>query len=190
MFRERKDYNLGGKCKIARASQNFKKNCMDTLIDKGELIDFVNKSLHDQSFQIDEVSFDNKRVSLRFHLENKEKYQRIRSFCFFELIKIPIEEHVLQIQYASHFEIDDTEKIGSYGFNFMEFLSVGNKIVIHTIPSIKFIIYVSQFGLELEETKKVIKWKKHIVFTGMESGSFGNLKKGLEELKGKPKWQK
>lgn len=137
---------------------------MATLMDIRTQVYFVNNKLHDQSFNIKEVYYSNGVVTLQFHLKNRKKGQTIRSFRFFDLIKIPVSQHVLKIHYASNFELIDTEGIDCYGFNYLDFLPLKDLVVIHTIPSIKFNIHVSQFSLELKETERVKRWKKEIVF--------------------------
>lgn len=128
-------------------------NIYSNIAKLGQIVDFI----HDQSFDIDHVRFEDEILTIEFMKERTNK-EIIKGNIFLWKKSITLfEECILLIHNVKDYQIKDTEKIGIYDFNTIDYYTGENKIRINTSIPMDFEISISKFKIEIIETGVVIE---------------------------------
>lgn len=124
-------------------------------------INQIENMLHDQSFDIEDIVFKNSILSIKFKKKCVNK-KILKQFFFYKKIIIPYEKCFLNIYNVKDYKVIDSEKIGVYDFNSIDYLESKGKIIINTTIPIFFEIIVSKLEIEIVNTGIIIENKVKI----------------------------
>ena len=108
--------------------------------------------IHDQSFDIEDVHLKNHILSIKFKKKSSDKKSFKYNFFLFKKIIIPYEKCFLNIYNVTDYKLIDSEKIGIYDFNSIDYLESRGKIIINTTIPICFEINISKLEIEVVRT--------------------------------------
>ena len=107
--------------------------------------------IHDEFFELNEVNYDSKSstLSIPFEREVLEEGQIIKRLFFLRKTRTPKRVFVLNIRNVTSYEIEDTEQIGNYDFESIDFNENSSQIVIKTNIPLIFRVTVRRLEIEL-----------------------------------------
>jgi len=108
--------------------------------------------IHDQSFDIEDVHLKNHILSIKFKKKSSDKKRFKYNFFLLKKIIIPYEKCFLNIYNVIDYKLIDSEKIGIYDFNSIDYLESRGKIIINTTIPICFEINISKLEIEVVRT--------------------------------------
>jgi hypothetical protein len=113
----------------------------------------VNDLIHDSFFNVDDIVFDSQTsiLSFKFELPTLPSGLGLKVFIYSSKAS-PGVECVLKIHNVEKYSIDDTEKVGRYDFNIIEFDALARVVYIRTNIPIGIRILVSELEISLEVT--------------------------------------
>ena len=104
----------------------------------------ITDAIHDCWFDLNEIQFDKDKSILLIPYEVKKKEGPLKT------PKESKTNYLLQIKNVKDYKINDTEKIGSYDFNKIEYYEDKNQIIITTGVPLGFTIYTFGFGISIK----------------------------------------
>jgi hypothetical protein len=131
-----------------------------------KLIPDILDIIHDRWFDADSISFLSKERTLiiPFKEETRQLEVKKEKWLFFLNRKvIPIVQWFLNIHGVIEYSINDTEKVGEYGFNEIHYDLKKQLLRITTNIPIDIAVKVDGFKITLEETDKIVGYKKRIL---------------------------
>jgi hypothetical protein len=119
-------------------------------------IHIIDDVIHDAWFDVSNIEFDSDTsvLSIEFDRELKDKSTVIEKNWMMEKREVPLVQCFLNIFQVESYEIDDTERVGSYDFTTLEYNSDLRCISIITGTPIGFEIKVRDFEVSVVETTK------------------------------------
>jgi hypothetical protein len=119
----------------------------------------IENIVHDQSFDIEEIHLKKDILSIKFKKEYNDKKRLKHNLFFYKKVIIPYEKCFLNIYNVKDYKIIDSEKIGIYDFNSINYIENMGKIIINTTIPIFFEINVSKLEIEIVKTGIIIEEK-------------------------------
>ena len=134
-------------------------------------IDKLIALIHDQEFDVGKIKFNKQSKLLIIEFKNRwwDKAKIITNFLFFKKKAIPISNAVLLIYNVTRYEVKDSERIGIYEFNTVNYAQNSKEINIIAEPNLSMKIFVDSFLIELEVDKAVIDNETHYSFFSVET---------------------
>ena len=120
--------------------------------------------IHDCWFDADGIRFEaaTSTLSIKFRRESTDSSRHIPVKGFLKKVKIPMMEYVLKIHHVKDYAIDDTEKVGLYDFDELEYDPKLKLVRITGGVPIKIEISVDALEVSVEETHKVLEEKTRL----------------------------
>jgi hypothetical protein len=114
-------------------------------------IEAINDLIHDAFFDVDDIAFDSQAsiLSFKFDLPTLPSGLGLKEFIYSSKTS-PGVECLLKIYNVEKYSIDDTEKVGRYDFNIIEFDAPARVVYIRTNIPIGIQILVSELEISLE----------------------------------------
>lgn len=136
-------------------------NCKNLSIKNPEQISDIVNIIHDCWFDVDDIVYDPEAsvLSLKFKREMPRRSRVLKEGLLTKRLEVPIVECFLRIHHVKSYRIKDTEHVGLYNFNELEYDPNLKHINITTGVPIDIIISVERFEVSVEETDKVIETK-------------------------------
>ena len=119
----------------------------------------IENIIHDQSFDIEEIHLKKDILSIKFKKERIDKKRLKQNRIFYKKVIIPCEKCFLNIYNVEDYKVIDSEKIGIYDFNSIDYIESKGKIIINTTIPIFFEINVSKLKIEIVKTGIIIEEK-------------------------------
>ena len=90
--------------------------------DPGE-IPAVVEVIHDCWFDADDISLDpaTSTLSIKFNRELYERSEVVGRRLFLKKVEVPLVECLLKIRHVKSYRVNDTERVGTYNFNDIEY---------------------------------------------------------------------
>jgi len=129
------------------------------IVDPCEL-DKIVDIIHDYHFDIDAIENDNDTFKIKIAVDSVPTIVR-KKFFVLKQFETKVRECVLCIYGVKSYDIEDTEKIGMYPFNEINFNSDDCTVSILCSIPIKITINVAYFKMSLDITDKIIQTKKN-----------------------------
>ena len=117
-------------------------------------IPIIRDVIHDAWFDVSNIEFDANTsvLSIEFERELKEQATVVEKNWRMEKLEVPLVQCFLNIFQVESYEIDDTERVGSYDFNTLEYNPDRRSITILTGTPIGIEIKVKEFEVSVVET--------------------------------------
>ncbi len=131
-------------------------------INDADELDSVHDLIHDCFFDVDDIVFDppTSVLSIRFRRRVSQK----KGFSWRDFISTsgdsPAIESFLRILHVESYSIKDTEKVGSYDFNVLDYNPMSRLLVVRTNIPIDIRIAVREFEISVEETDNMFESRK------------------------------
>jgi len=121
-----------------------------------EQIPLICDVIHDAWFDVSNIEFDSNTsvLSIEFERELTDESTVVEKTWMMEKREVPLVQCFLNIFHVESYEIDDTERVGSYDFTTLEYNSVLRSISIITGTPIGIEIKVRDFEVSVVETTK------------------------------------
>lgn len=121
-------------------------------VKKPEDIRAANDIIHDCYFDVDDVAFDSQAaiLSFKFRRPIPSKGLALRDFVSSSRTK-PARPYMLIIRNVQSYSIQDTEKVGAYDFDVLEFDPSTHRISVRTNIPIAITIVVRDLDIWIEE---------------------------------------
>ena|SRR5215217_394973 len=121
-----------------------------------EQIPLICDVIHDAWFDVSNIEFDANTsvLSIEFERELTDESTVVEKTWMMEKREVPLVQCFLNIFHVESYEIDDTERVGSYDFTTLEYNSVLRSISIITGTPIGIEIKVRDFEVSVVETTK------------------------------------
>ena len=119
-------------------------------------IPIIDDVIHDAWFDVSNIAFDSNTsvLSIEFDLELKDESTVVEKNWMMKKLEVPLVQCFLNIFHVESYEIDDTERVGSYDFTSLEYNSDLRCISIITGTPIGIEIKVRDFEVSVVETTK------------------------------------
>jgi hypothetical protein len=119
-------------------------------------IPVITDVIHDAWFDVSNIEFDSKTsvLSIEFERQLKDESTVVEKNWMMKKIEVPLVQCFLKFFHVESYEIDDTERVGSYDFTNLEYNSDLRCISIITGTPIGIEIKVRDFEVSVEETTK------------------------------------
>jgi hypothetical protein len=116
-------------------------------------LEAINDLIHDSFFEVDDISFDSQAstLSFKFELPTLPSGLGLKQFIYSSKTS-PGVECLLTIHKVLKYIIEDTEKVGRYDFNIIEFDAPAKIVRIRTNIPIGIQMLVSELEISLEVT--------------------------------------
>jgi hypothetical protein len=117
--------------------------------------------IHDCWFDVEEIVFqrDTSVFSIRFKREMSDMSRIVEKGLLSKKLCVPLVECFLKIHHASNYRVNDTEHVGLYDFNELEYDPNLRRINITTGVPIEIRVGVERFEVSVEITDKVVDEK-------------------------------
>jgi hypothetical protein len=114
-------------------------------------LEAINDLIHDSFFEVDDITFDSQAsiLNFKFELPTLPSGRGLKEFIYSSKTS-PGVECLLKIHNVEKYSIDDTEKVGRYDFNIIEFDAPARVVCIRTNIPIGIRILVSELEISLE----------------------------------------
>jgi len=121
----------------------------------------VTRRIHDHWFDVADVSNDSARRVLRvkFRRPSETGERTIRRVLFFRRVRVPVTEWWLEIRKVESHTIRETERIGRYDFNELQFSEPDRILSVKTGVPLVFQVVVSELDIAVGDTGKVVEEK-------------------------------
>jgi hypothetical protein len=121
-------------------------------VTKPDDIEAANDVIHDCFFSVEDISFDSEAsvLSFKFHRPMPSGRLALRDFVYSSKTK-PMREYMLIIRNVKSYSIEDTEKVGTYDFDVLEFDPSTHRISIRTNIPIAITVVVRDLDIWIEE---------------------------------------
>lgn len=110
--------------------------------------------IHDEFFDVDDIRYDSDTGTVDipfgrvFHDENATV---VKSGFFRRIYEVPVLRCVLRIGNVTDFALEDTQKMGTYDFNVIDYNKASGKLTIKTGIPLKLFMTVTALHLEYFE---------------------------------------
>lgn len=117
--------------------------------------------IHDCWFDVDDILYDpaTLTLSIRFGREMPERSRVVERGLLLSRKEVPVAECFLKIHHVADYSVRDTERVGAYDFNEIEYDPGLKRIRITTGVPIDIEVRVNKFEIEVEETNNIIEVK-------------------------------
>ena len=124
-------------------------------------LDVILKQVHDCWFDVENIRFDSKTklLTIKFLKENLDDARVLSDWWLIRKISIPAFECILQISHVNKYRIEDTEKVGEYDLNTINYDLTSKQFLIECGIPLKIFIDVDDFEVSFEPTKTVVNWR-------------------------------
>jgi hypothetical protein len=135
------------------------------LINRPEEVEKIVNIIHDCWFDIDDIDYRKNLSELNIRFEKKIIEHCISEnwLLFFKKVTCPIIECFLKIHHVQRYDLHDSEGIGVYDFNTIEFDNEKQAIRILTGVPLDFFIKINQFEISVEITDNILRSEKSIL---------------------------
>lgn len=125
-------------------------------INHPDQIPLIRDVIHDAWFDVSNIEFDSSAsvLSIEFERALKDESTVVEKNWMMEKLEVPLVQCFLNFFHVESFEIDDTERVGSYDFSDLEYNSERGCISILTGTPIGIEIKVREFEVSVVETSK------------------------------------
>ena len=116
----------------------------------------IDDVIHDSWFDVSNIEFDSKTsvLSIEFERQLKDESTVVEKNWMMKKIEVPLVQCFLKFFHVESYEIDDTERVGSYDFTNLEYNSDLRCISVITGTPIGIEIKVRDFEVSVVETNK------------------------------------
>jgi hypothetical protein len=131
-----------------------------------KLIPDILDIIHDRWFDADKISFLSKERTLSIPFKEETRHLAVKKEKWLFILNrkvIPIVQWFFNIHGVIEYSINDTEKIGEYDFNEIHYDVKNQLLRITTNIPIDIAVKVDGFKITLEETDKIVGYKKQIL---------------------------
>lgn len=126
-------------------------------------LDAINRLIHDHWFSVDDVVFrpDEQRLTVKFFRPASAGAETIQHILFLRRVRVPIAEWWLEVAAVESFTLQETEGVGRYDFNEIEYSDPGHTLTVKTSIPLVFWMVVQQLDVTVRETAKVVEERVH-----------------------------
>lgn len=123
-----------------------------------EELHLVHDIIHDCFFDVDDIRFDSEQSTLTFRFRRPISSDRIKLKDFVYTSKSrPTVECFLTIYNVKSYSISDTENVGTYDFNVLDFDPLKHCLTIGTNVPIDIKLEVRDFRISVEQTDNLLE---------------------------------
>lgn len=129
-------------------------------------LDAINGIIHDYWFKVEDVNHDAARgmLSLRFTRPSQAGGETTRRMLFLRRVRVPITEWLLEIRNVETYTLKETEGIGCYDFNELQFSEVDRTLTVKTGIPLVLHMRVSALDVTVRDTGDVVTEKVYTTF--------------------------
>lgn len=133
----------------------------ETRVTNARDLEAVTRLIHDHWFEVADTSFDSARRALRvkFRRPSETGERTIRRVLFFRRVRVPVTEWWLEIRNVESHTIRETERIGRYDFNELQFSEPDRTLTVKTGVPLDFRVVVGELDIAVGDTGKVVEEK-------------------------------
>jgi hypothetical protein len=131
-----------------------------TIKDPGQ-IPVILDVIHDCWFDVDDLLFNPETsiLSIKFRREIWDQRRLLKKIWLWKKVEIPIFECFLKFHHVKSYTVNDTERVGMYDFNELEYDPKSQRISITTGVPIDVEIMVENFEICVEVTDTITELK-------------------------------
>lgn len=137
-------------------------------ITKGSDLSRINGIIHDNWFDLDDVTFDDttSMLEIRFSHPVTKTEAPPSGWRLLRRVEVPYVESFLRIHHVRKWALKDTERVGSYDFNELRFDERKQRIQITTGVPLNLSADVERLEVSVLVTEHVMKTEKRLAFFG------------------------
>ncbi|OGR84036.1 MAG: hypothetical protein A2901_03540 [Elusimicrobia bacterium RIFCSPLOWO2_01_FULL_54_10] len=139
---------------------------LNIVADQSNNLPSITDAIHDCWFDKEDIVFhkDSSILEIKFDREVPENRKILKNFLLLKEVQIPVIECILRIYHIKTCQITDTEKVGRYDFNKLEYDPNRSQICVRTGVPIDIKVTVNGLRIAVEETGRKLEDKVTWVF--------------------------
>ena len=129
-------------------------------------LDAINRVVHDHWFNVADVAHDaaHQTLAVKFTRPSETVAETTRRILFLRRVRVQITEWWLEIHNVESYTLQETEGIGRYDFNELQFSEADRTLTIKTGVPLRFWVRVTALDVLVRETSLVVDEKVRTTF--------------------------